>query len=123
MSNPDREQKFESNGKTYTLVFGNKAFRLAERESGKTFAALDLASIEAMTILIWAGLQKYHPELKIEDVDEVLDDVGYVPMSEIVATAMQASFPSAAEETPEGNDKGAPARAQVGTGTTSSSKG
>ncbi len=121
MSNPDREQKFEANGKTYTLVFGNRALRLSELETGKPFSELDLASIQVQTTLVWAGLQQYHHELKIDDVDEIMDDVGYAEMADVITKAIQASFP-AAEENPEGNENRAQRRAQVGAGATSSSK-
>jgi len=121
VSNPDREQKFEANGKTYTLVFGNRALRLSERETGKNFSDLDLSSIEVQTTLVWAGLQKHHPDLKIDDIDDIMDDVGYLEMADVITKAIQASFP-AAEETPEGNENRAQRRAQVGAGATSSSK-
>jgi hypothetical protein len=90
---PEREQQFEVAGKTYSLVFGNKALRVAEKELGKSFTQIDATSINEMTVLVWAGLQRKHPELTIADVDDLIDEVGYARLTELAGKAMSAAMP------------------------------
>lgn len=49
------------------------------------------------SILIWAALQKHHPDISIEAVRELLDDNGLgklQPVIEKLSDAIQASMPS-----------------------------
>lgn len=119
MSNPDREQAIEVGDKKYTLVFGNRALRLAEKEGGKPFGKFDFESVGDVSILIWAGLQSKQPDLSLDDVDDIIDDVGYETLTVIAADAITRAFPPA--EGDSGNGNRATRRAQVG-GVTSSSK-
>lgn len=115
MANPDSERTFEANGKTYTLFFGNRSFRMLEQKLGKSFQEFNFNSVDEMTVALWSGLQKYHPQLTIEEMDDIIDDVGYVKLAGIAAEAIGAAFPD--EETPQGNDNRAQRRAQAKAGT------
>lgn len=94
--NPDREVVFEAGGKSYRLVFGNRALRLVEKQLGRSFTEIDEGSINDLTVLIWAGLQRYQPELGIEDVDDLIDEVGYAALGSLVEKAMSAALPEGA---------------------------
>jgi hypothetical protein len=120
VANPDAERKFEANGKTYTLFFGNRSFRMLEQKLGKSFQEFNFNSVDEMTVALWSGLQKYHPDISVDDMDDIIDDVGYVKLAGIAAEAINGAFPEADEETPQGNANRAQRRAQdkVGTGTT-----
>lgn len=121
VSNPDREEKVEVGGKTYTLTYGNRAVRLAEREGAKPFKDFDFERIDDLTTIIWAGLQAKHPGISIEDIDDLFDEGHSVELANAAAAAIQKAFPPA-EGNPEGNENRAQRRAQVGAGATSSSK-
>lgn len=119
---PQREQQIEAGGKTYTLVFGNRALRLIERELGKPVGQMDEDSISDLTVMIWAGLQRHHPALTVNDVDDIIDDVGYAAVGEIAGKALAAAMPQETEPA-QGNGNRAQRRARAaGTGTPSPSK-
>jgi len=116
MSDPSREVSFEAEGKRYTLRYGNRALRMAEKELAKPFTQMDEGTLGDLTVLVWAGLQHYHPDLGIDDVDEIFDVVGYQELGELSAQAVQAAFPKAREGAAKGN---AP---RAGTGRTTSAR-
>lgn len=129
MPDPDREIALEANGNHYRLYYGNRAFRMAERESGESFIKLmssfdvtDPKEIrwENLTLLVWAGLQQYHPELSMDDVDDIIDGVGTSEIMPIVTTAFNKAFPQAQEDQAQGNGNRATRRAKNGTGPSSS---
>lgn len=105
MSDPSREVSFEADGKRYTLRYGNRALRWAEKELGKPFTQMDEGTLGDLTVLVWAGLQQYHPELSIDDVDEIFDAVGYQQLGEMSARAVQAAFPAARDGAAPGNGR------------------
>lgn len=134
MANPDREQHFEAGGQQYTLVFGNRALRIVERELGRPFGQiimelqaadegqLDLSklSISDLTTLLWAGLQLNHPNLNLEAVDDIIDELGFTQAFELMGEAFSLAFP-APEENPQGNGNRAQRRALAnGTGASTS---
>ncbi len=107
--NPDSEVKFEAGGKAYTLHYGNRAFRLFEREAGKPIAALDPSSVQELTVMVWAGLQSHHAGISIDDVDDVIDAVGYARLAELAEAALRQALPEApaAEGDTQGNGRAA----------------
>jgi len=124
MDDPGSEFALEANGRIYTLRYGNRAFRLFEREAGKPLGALTAESIQEMTLVVWAGLQTHHPDISVEDVDEVIDAVGYTEMTRMVTAALKAALPAAAlkaarAQAVEGEAPGNAARAGTGKHTSS----
>lgn len=114
MSDPDAEMIIESKGKTYKIVYGNKAFRTIERELHKPITRLNDESLDELTTVIWGGLIANHPTITIDEVDEIIDENGYPKMGEIVKAAMAKALP---EGEPPGNANRATRRAQQnGTG-------
>lgn len=120
MSNPDREQQIEVGDRKLTLIFGNRALRLAEKQGAKAFGKFDFESISDVSTLIWAGLQAKHPEISLDDVDDIIDEVGYAGLTEMAAQAIERAFPAA--EGDSGNGNRAQRRAPAGVGTASSNK-
>ena len=116
MDDPGSEFALEANGRIYTLRYGNRAFRLFEREAGKPLGALTAESIQEMTLVVWAGLQTHHPDISVEDVDEVIDAVGYTEMTRMVTAALKAARAQAGEGEAPGN------AARAGTGKHTSSR-
>lgn len=116
MSDPSREVSFEAEGKRYTLRYGNRALRMAEKELGKPFTAMDDGTLGDLTVLVWAGLQHHHPDMTIDDVDEIFDAVGYQELGALSAQAVEAAFPAARNGTAQGNGRSA------GTGRTTSAR-
>ena len=87
---------------------------MAEKELGKPFSQMDDGTLGDLTVLVWAGLQHHHPELSIDDVDEIFDVVGYQELGQLSAQAVQAAFPAAREGAAQGNGR------RAGTGRTTS---
>lgn len=111
-TDPSAETIIEFEGRRLRIYFGNRAFRLIERQLGKPILELDAGSIEEITVVIWAGFQTHHAdELSlVDDVDPVIDFIGYERLAEIVSDAMQRALPKTpaggAEATALGNGDG-----------------
>lgn len=118
MADPDAEITLEAKGKTYTIVYGNRAFRTIEKELHRPIVRLNQESLDDLTTVIWGGLLANHPGITIDEVDDIIDEVGYVKIGEIVKTAVEKALPEAAEKEPAlGNPNRATRRAQAnGTG-------
>lgn len=110
MPDPSAERTIEANGRRYTLYFGNRAFRLFELELGKPLNRLNFLSIHEATLMVWAGLQRHHPDVTVEDVDTLIDEIGYGTVTELAEAAIYAAFPQA-KAAAEGNDNRAQRRA------------
>lgn len=108
MSSPDRERTVVADGKTYRLYYGNRSIRLLEKTLGKTFAQFDGNSVEEITTAVWCGFQQYHPEMTMDDVDLIMDEVGYTELADICGEAIAAAFPTP-KGTAQGNEVGASA--------------
>lgn len=78
--------------KNYVLRFDNRAYRLAEKISGKALTSLK-DGINDLSTLLLAGLSGKHPETTIETVDEIIDEIGYEEISEILGEAIKQSPP------------------------------
>lgn len=92
------------NDKSYKVKFGMKAIICMDREFGINLT--DQASLNELentpsqvSRLLWASLQRYHPELTIVDVENLLDDANY----DEVAKALQDAFSRSSED--EGKKK------------------
>ncbi len=84
--------KFSALKREYTLYFDNRAFRCAEKNLGHPLSAMQ-DSIGNLTILFHAGLLRHHPNAILELVDDIIDDLGYETISDILGEAMEASPP------------------------------
>lgn len=108
MSSPDRERAVVVGDKTYRLYYGNRSIRLLEKTLGKSFAEFDGNSVEEITTAVWCGFQQYHAGITMEDVDDIIDEVGYTELADICGEAIAAAFPTA-KGTAQGNEVGASA--------------
>lgn len=121
-SDPGREVSLVAGDQTYVFYAGNRALRMIERETGKSLIALfsddgiaDLG-IDTLTTIVWGLLQRNHPELSVDDVDDVIDAAGYEAVTDAMAKALEVAMPSAAAGAPASGK----AVAANGTGTMSS---
>jgi len=61
-------------GKPYTLAFGTKALRRFERESDIPINELgNRFGVDTIACLLYAGMVYHHPEVTMDDIDEMLD--------------------------------------------------
>ncbi|MBT9134784.1 MAG: hypothetical protein DDT38_01526 [Firmicutes bacterium] len=83
---------FTALGREYTICFDNRAFRTAEKSMGHSLSAMQ-DSIGSLTTLLHAGLSRHHPKISIDDVDEIVDELGYEKIAVALGEAMAASPP------------------------------
>ncbi|MDO5895123.1 hypothetical protein [Agrobacterium sp. Azo12] len=96
------EVGFTALGKDWTMKLGNGAVRHVENETGKTFPQIgrelsgdDTASISLLTEVFRASLIRHHPDVTIEDCDDILDEIGHEKAGELIAEAFQLMQPKA----------------------------
>lgn len=100
-SDPGREVALTAGDQVFTLYAGNRALRMIERETGRSLIALfsneGLADvgIDVLTTLVWGLLQRNHPALTIDDVDDVIDAAGYDAVMEAIGRALEVAMPAA----------------------------
>ena len=137
MTDPGREVALVAGDTTYTFYAGNRALRMIERETGKSLIALfsgdgleDL-SIGTITTVIWGLLQRNHPEMSIDEVDDVIDAAGYDAVMDALSQALELAMPTASGEAktagkaPAGNGTGpksSPARSRPGSASRTSGR-
>lgn len=96
-TDPGREVRLTAGDTTYTLYCGNRALRLIERETGAPFGdvgeRIQRLDVGAITVAGWALLQRHHPDLTIDDTDDLIDAAGFVPAFEAINRAMERAFP------------------------------
>ena len=102
MIDPHREITLHVGDQTFVLYAGNKALRMLERETGKSvieiFDEVDRGSVDLMTTALWAMLQSRHPELTIDDVDDLIDTAGYQAIGNAVSSAANRAFDAGATD-------------------------
>lgn len=110
MTDPGREVPLHAGETTYILYAGNRALRVMERETGKNLFELvnelerydeqsndaPPISMELVTTIVWAMLQRSHPDLSLDDVDDVIDGAGYDAVMTAMGEAITHAFPTAA---------------------------
>lgn len=120
MIDPGREVRLHAGDTTYVLYAGNRALRLMERETGQPLLELtdrlEQIDISLVTTLLWTLLQRHHPDLSVDDCDDVIDAAGYEAVMTAVTDAMGRAFPQAGEDAGQAVGK----RPPRGTGTRSS---
>lgn len=96
MIDPAREVTLVAGDTTYVLYAGNRALRLLERETGRPLPELlqemQGGSVGMMTIALWAMLQREHPDLTVDDVDDIIDTAGYDVIGAAVGEAANRAF-------------------------------
>ena len=85
--------EIKTSDKAYLLYYDNRAYRKMEEQTGKPFARFQHESISEMTSLLWAGLLRHQPKATIETADEIIDDLGYETVMQIVVKAVEQSPP------------------------------
>lgn len=106
-TDPGREVQVKAGEETYTLYGGNRALRLIERETGMPFGDVveraQKLDVTATTLVCWAFLQRHHPDLALDDLDDIIDAAGFMAVFEAVFKALELAFPDAVGRT---NDVG-----------------
>lgn len=107
MANSHRgEVDLVANEKTYTLKMDTRAISLAEDAESDGIGAL-LEEVEksnkvgVMVTLLWASLQRHHKGITVEQVQDIVDEVGIKAVTSVLATAFERSV--LAKEAPTGN--------------------
>lgn len=102
------EVPFEAQGQTWTLKLGTKAMRKIEGATGMPMPAVgralekeETASIDLVAKVFWGALQHHHPDLSVDDVDDLMDDLGLDKVGPLIAQAFEAA---------QAPKKGGPAR-------------
>jgi hypothetical protein len=93
---------------------------MIERDTGQSLIALfseqglTQIGIGTMTSIIWGLLSRHHPGLKVEDVDDIIDDAGYDAVSDAMTKALEHAFPEAKAQAAAAGAK--PGKPRRGTG-------
>jgi hypothetical protein len=108
------EVGFDALGQSYTLKFGNGAVRHIENETGMSFAQVGAvlsdpakATMTVLTVAFHGALRRHHPDLSIDDVDDILDDLGPEKAGKLLGDAVALTYPPA----PKGGAKSNPRKA------------
>ena len=96
MANPERgEVDLDVHGTRYRLALGMAGLRAIQRAVSTPTRRVTLVEvaqgaaagdIEYLCAMIWGALQRYHPEIPLEGVDQILDDLGGLLAIPIVLT-------------------------------------
>ncbi len=95
-ANPHQgEHSFDVDGRTYTLALTwrslGRAERLADRPVGWLLSNLNWLS--TLSALFLAGLERHHPKITQDEVDELLARVKADEAIKIISAALEAAFP------------------------------
>jgi tail tube GTA-gp10-like protein len=103
MANPHKgEVEFTVGKKVYTLKFSINA--MCELENALGGSVVDIANtlsdpskmgVKTMRTVFWAGLRDHHEALDEIEAGRVMDELGLVEASQLVATAFAKAFPEA----------------------------
>lgn len=108
------DRPFAYAGRNWVLRFGTRAFsRLKDhwglasdpvdakdRKTGdaKLGERLNFAEVEDIPIMLWAAMRSNHPELTVEDVEEMVDKYGVAKVQPILAEILAAAMPPEAAQ-------------------------
>lgn len=127
MSNPLRgEGSFKAGEATYRLAFDANAFCYAETAleplTTDDIVAQVAAGTANMTLLravVWAALQRHHPDTHLTQAGEIISDAGMPAVRMAIGDGLAAAFGLATE----GGEEANPPVSEVGTGSSSSRSG
>lgn len=118
MGNPQRgEASFEALGEVWTLRFNTNALAEFEEVAGVSVASLGGGmGIRQLRAIVWCGLGFHHRRTRgnLDNVGNMIDQVGAMEMGDIITRAMSNAFPQK-----EGDGKSPPKAAQSEDGSTS----
>lgn len=102
MNNPHKgDTSFEVAGNTYTLRYSHLALIRLENKLDRglmkvieEMSDIDKVRIGTVVAILWAGLQKHHPDLTYDDAASLLDDLegGLSAAIEIIGNSFQKAF-------------------------------
>jgi len=94
------EVGFKALEKDWTLKLGNTAIRHVENETGKSFPQIgkelsneETASISLLTQVFHAALTRHHPEITLEQCDDIIDEIGHEKAGTLIGKAFQLMQP------------------------------
>ena len=83
-------------GKTYLLRYNYNAVELVEDLTGKSFfealAVIAKFHMTTIKIVFYAGLKQNHPEIGIDSVGDLLDELGLKESVEVLQQAIENYF-------------------------------
>jgi hypothetical protein len=90
----------EVGGKTYTLRYSHSALIKLEKQLDQSIMRImqDIGKADEMRIgtlvaILWAGLQKHHPDLSVDEACELLDEKGDdASVIDVIGDAFQKAF-------------------------------
>ena len=97
--------EFEAGGVTRQLRYGMNAMARFQDVTGQTFlSALDKfqtdpTDMRTMRAIFWAGLGN----VTVEEAGDLIDEVGFQDVAEMIRQAITAAFPQAGEAEASGN--------------------
>lgn len=110
------EVGFQALGKDWTLKLGNGAVRHVENATGKSFPQIgrelgdsETASVTLLTQVFWAALKTHQPDVKLDDCDEIIDEIGHARAGDLLGQAFMLMQPKATE-----GGEGRPPKATAG---------
>lgn len=120
------ERSVELNGKIYTLALTFTSMATLEGQFGKTFTEISqLAGGGSMThvrAMLWALLQRHHPEITIEDAGNLFTLSDLDDLTALMGMSARASAPDPRDLPSGASSKKNPTRARAkSTGTGASS--
>ena len=101
VTDPGRDVPLIAGDRTFVMYAGNRALREIERETGTSLLVLfsdeGMANlgIDTITKVVLGLLKRNHPELTIDDVDDIIDAAGYDAVTDAMSQAMDAAMPVA----------------------------
>jgi hypothetical protein len=130
VTNPQKgDVTFEAGNKSYTLRYSHLALvkleKLLDKGLMKIMREIDTwrenpddMRVGMVVALLWAGLQKHHPKITVDEAAELLDEMdgGAARAVEIIGESFQRAFSA-----PETKATNPPQKEVNGTGTVSSS--
>jgi hypothetical protein len=121
MANPIKgEVALSAFGQDYTFVLDlNSLCEAEEYVPGIMDGFTEVKSIRAIRAVFWAGLNRNHPEVTLQEAGRIAQEVGMVKVGQLVGEGVKLAFGvKAVGPAKEGGDS-PPAPASPGTGTAS----
>jgi hypothetical protein len=106
-----------SEPKTWKLCFTYRAIAKIEEKIGRDIKQIDswkdLSSGKDFPVIVWGGLDKFNPEVSLEDVVDVLNPEAQRMLSDVIFELMFPGVKEAYEKLLAEKDKGATADPNV----------